>query len=177
LNWRLLNKSKESDVAAKDLKDLSVPSIIPYDMWEAIKQKDLAEQARNAMQQAQSDHVLDAQVWLTNAQRAQAQANAQQVHKFAPNALSQQALSQQAVSGTTAMPSLAARARELFLKRMGGIRAELRVADDDFLQCHIYGEVVYLFYCFGGRAGVTQESIDLFPSDQLITQFRMVLST
>jgi hypothetical protein len=73
--------------------------------------------------------------------------------------------------------ALASRAREMFLKRMGGIRNELRIAPDDFLQCHIYGEVVHLFYCFGGRAGVTQESIDLFPSDQLITQFRMVLST
>ena len=72
-------------------------------------------------------------------------------------------------------PPLGDRARELFLKRMGGVRAEMRVAKDDFLQCHIYGDVVHMFYCFSGKTGVVQESIDMFPSDQLITQFRMIL--
>ena len=73
-------------------------------------------------------------------------------------------------------PNLASRAREIFLKRMGGIRAEMKVAPEDFLQCHVYNDQVHVFYCFGGRPGVTQESIDLFPSDQLITQFRLVLT-
>ncbi len=72
--------------------------------------------------------------------------------------------------------NLAARAREMFLKRMGGIRAEMKVAPEDFLQCHIFNDQVYVFYCFGGRNGVTMEGIDLFPSDQLITQFRLVLT-
>jgi hypothetical protein len=72
--------------------------------------------------------------------------------------------------------TLSGRARELFLKRMGGIRAEMRLASDDFLQCHVYNEQVYVFYCFGGRHGVTLEPIDMFPSDQLITQFRLVLT-
>jgi hypothetical protein len=72
--------------------------------------------------------------------------------------------------------TLANRARELFLKRMGGIRAEMIVASGDFLQCHVYNEQVYVFYCFGGRHGVTLEPIDMFPSDQLITQFRLVLT-
>jgi hypothetical protein len=71
---------------------------------------------------------------------------------------------------------LATRAREMFLKRMGGIRAELKVASDDFLACHVWNDQVYVFYCFGGRHGVTLEPIDLFPSDQLITQFRLVLT-
>ena len=73
-------------------------------------------------------------------------------------------------------PDLAGRARELFLKRMGGIRGEMLVASADFLQCHVYGEVVHVFYCFSGKPGVAQESIDLFPSDQFITQFRLILS-
>jgi hypothetical protein len=72
--------------------------------------------------------------------------------------------------------ALCARAREMFLKRMGGIRAEMTIAAEDFLSCHIYGETVYLFYCFAGRDGCVKEPIDLFPSDQLITQFRMILS-
>jgi hypothetical protein len=74
-------------------------------------------------------------------------------------------------------PTLSSRAREMFLKRMGGIRAELKIAAEDYLHCHIYGDKVYLFYCFSGRDGCVKEDIDLFPSDQLITQFRMVLST
>ena len=78
--------------------------------------------------------------------------------------------------GATKGPDLAARAREMFLKRMGGIRAELKVASDDFLACHVWNDQVYVFYCFGGRHGVTLEPIDLFPSDQLITQFRLVLT-
>jgi len=73
-------------------------------------------------------------------------------------------------------PDLAGRARELFLKRMGGIRGEMLVAPADFLQCHVYGEMVFVFYCFSGKPGVAQESIDLFPSDQFITQFRLILS-
>jgi hypothetical protein len=73
--------------------------------------------------------------------------------------------------------TLSVRAREMFLKRMGGIRAELKVAAEDYVHCHIYGETVYLFYCFAGRDGCVKESIDLFPSDQLITQFRMILAT
>jgi hypothetical protein len=71
---------------------------------------------------------------------------------------------------------MANRAREMFLKRMGGIRAEMKLAPGDFLMCHTYNDQVYVFYCFAGREGVAKEPIDLFPSDQFITQFRMVLS-
>jgi len=72
--------------------------------------------------------------------------------------------------------ALADRAREMFLKRMGGIRAEMKLAPGDFLMCHTYNDQVYVFYCFAGREGVTKEPIDLFPSDTLITQFRLVLT-
>jgi hypothetical protein len=73
--------------------------------------------------------------------------------------------------------TLSQRAREMFLKRMGGLRAEMTIAAEDYLHCHIFGDKVYLFYCFAGRDGCVKEDIDLFPSDQLITQFRMVLAT
>lgn len=68
------------------------------------------------------------------------------------------------------------RSRELFLGRMGGVRNEFKVKLGDFVQCHVHAQTVYLFYCFGDKAGVTSESIDVFPSDQLIAQFRMVLA-
>jgi len=73
-------------------------------------------------------------------------------------------------------PPLADRARELFLKRMGGIRAEMKVKLGDFVACHIHAETVYVFFCFSGREGVVKENIDLFPSDLLVTQFRLLLS-
>jgi hypothetical protein len=169
-----LNKSKEGDVATKGLQDLIDGPLmpfdkIPYDMWEAIKSRDVAEQARNAAQ-AQIDHAMDASQYL-GVQAQNFPPNISPVGQYPTN------MGVGTPPSTTNSVNLASRAREMFLKRMGSIRAELRVADGDFLQCHIYGEVVHLFYCFGGRAGVTQESIDLFPSDTLITQFRMVLST
>jgi hypothetical protein len=108
---------------------------------------------------------------------AQAQMNqqaAQQAGAYMPGpSLPLSAPPNRPAAGTT----LSIRAREMFLKRMGGIRAELHIAADDYLHCHIYGETVFLFYCFSGRDGCVKEGIDLFPSDQLITQFRMVLAT
>jgi hypothetical protein len=146
-------------MATRDIKDLINAPIVPYDMWKQLNvPEDLLNQAQLA-QQANMDHSINALV------------GAGQIHQFPPNGPFSGAMT------TSPTPALASRARELFLKRMGGIRNELRIADGDFLQCHVYGEMVHLFYCFGGRAGVTQESIDLFPSDMLITQFRMVLST
>ena len=76
----------------------------------------------------------------------------------------------------TNVVTLASRARELFLKRMGGVRAEMAVAPNDFIQCHVHNDIVYVFFCLSGKEGVTKEQIDLFPSDTLITQFRMILA-
>ena len=126
----------------------------PVDMWKMINERDdfaiISQQAQLA-QNAQSDH------W-----------------SMANLASARQAVNSGAQANTT--PSLGNRAKELFLKRMGGIRAELRIAEGDFLQCHVYGEMVHIFYCFAGKPGVTQEHIDMFPSDTLITQFRMILA-
>lgn len=118
------------------------------DMWAMINK----EQMIRDMMQAQQDQIMG---------------NAQQAHYSPPTP-----------STPPQQPPihLANRAREMFLKRMGGLRAEMKVAPEDFLQCHIYNDQVYVFYCFGGRNGVTVEGIDLFPSDQLITQFRLVLT-
>jgi hypothetical protein len=74
------------------------------------------------------------------------------------------------------LPSPSVRARELFVKRMGGVRSEFNVARDDFLWTHVQADTVYVFFCFAGKEGVTKEQIDIFPSDQLIAQFRMILA-
>lgn len=72
--------------------------------------------------------------------------------------------------------TLNVRAAEMLRKRIGGLRAELRVPDGDFLACHVVNEMVHVFYCHNGTSGVTQEQIDLFPSDTLVAQFRMIFS-
>ena len=111
----------------------------------------------------------------TNAQAAQEMQLAMQANQSPVNYPS---LANVPYQGTRTSPTtdLTGRAREMFLKRVGGVRGELKLAPGDFLQCHIYGEVVHVFYCFSGKPGVAQEGIDLFPSDQLITQFRLILS-
>lgn len=88
----------------------------------------------------------------------------------------QQAISPPNRPPITNVMTLASRARELFLQRMGGIRAAMVVAPNDFIQCHIANDMVYVFFCLSGKEGVTKEQIDLFPSDTLITQFRMILA-
>jgi hypothetical protein len=148
-------------LATRDIKDLLSAPPVPFDMWKALT-------AQDALAQAQA-HQADANLYLAGAQAQNFPPNVSPIGQYPTNG----PMTTKPPPGST----LPERAREMFLKRMGGIRAELRVADGDFLQCHIYGEVVHLFYCFAGRSGVTQESIDLFPSDTLITQFRMVLST
>ena len=60
---------------------------------------------------------------------------------------------------------------------MGGIRAKLTLKPNDFLECHIYEHNVVMFYMLNGKEGVIREQIDIFPSDQLIAQFRMILAT
>lgn len=114
-----------------------------------------------------------AQIAAQNAQYAQSAHALAQAGKFAtymPHT------DQSAGPPNTGTISLANRARELFLKRMGGIRAEMVVAPGDYVNCHVYGETVFLFYCFAGREGCAREHWDLFPSDQFITQFRMILA-
>jgi hypothetical protein len=103
--------------------------------------------------------------------------NGEMLNQLMAQSQASQALAQQpSTPKIPPNPPLGARAKELFLKRMGGIRAEMTLKPDDFLQMHIRDETVYMFYCFNGKDGVAKEQIDIFPSDQLIAQFRMILS-
>ena len=80
-------------------------------------------------------------------------------------------------SNSKSLPqSLHVRARELFLDRMGGVEGRMTVKGGDFLHCFVNAGMVYVFFYFSGKEGVTKEKIELFPSDTLITQFRMILA-
>jgi hypothetical protein len=127
------------------------------DLWKMVNIHEdmLTAQLPNAMQQAQQ------------AQQAQQKFSNDQLHAI---------INGTATAEPNRPPPLADRARELFLKRMGGIRAEMKVKLGDFVACHIHAETVYVFFCFSGREGVVKENIDLFPSDLLVTQFRLLLS-
>lgn len=70
----------------------------------------------------------------------------------------------------------ATRARELFINRMVGVRGNFRLKEDDLIVCHIHADTVLMFYCFDGRDGIVKEPMDLWPSDGLLAQFRMILA-
>lgn len=69
------------------------------------------------------------------------------------------------------------RARSLFLARLGGIRGSYQVKSEDFIWCHITSDMktVHVFFVFGDQAGTTSEDSAMFPSDTLITQFRLLI--
>ena len=85
-------------------------------------------------------------------------------------------------AGQSTAPDLNATALSLFKRRMAGVRGDqFKMPLGDFLYCHVFNEKVYVFFLFtkGGpeaKEGVVSEQVDFFPSDQLITQFRMILS-
>lgn len=67
------------------------------------------------------------------------------------------------------------RAKELFVNRMKGVRGNFNLKETDFVETHIHADIVILFYCFDGREGIVKEPMDIWPSDGLIAQFRMML--
>lgn len=74
------------------------------------------------------------------------------------------------------LAALSARAREHFIQRMGGVRGNFDVQAGDCIYTHVLGDRCILFYCLRGKTGMTEEPIDVFPSDTLIAQFRMILA-
>lgn len=68
------------------------------------------------------------------------------------------------------------RALQLLTLRLSGVRGNLRLGPDDFLVCHCTTETVYTFFVFNGKSGNTEEDINIFPSDKLLTQLRLVMS-
>jgi hypothetical protein len=90
----------------------------------------------------------------------------------------QNSIAQQNAHYAQAQPSnfhLHARARGLLLDRLGGIEGPCRINPNDFLMCHVFDGIVYIFFIFDKKEGMTKESTDLFPSDKLVAQMRMVM--
>jgi hypothetical protein len=68
------------------------------------------------------------------------------------------------------------RAYELLTLRLGGVKRTFKLAADDFLVCHCTTETVYVFFVFNGKSGHTEEQTDIFPSDKLVTQLKLIMS-
>lgn len=71
-------------------------------------------------------------------------------------------------------PSIHAKAEHLLRLRLAGLDSKFHISPEEFLACHVANGVVYIFFVISGKAGNTQEEIALFPSDKLITQFRLI---
>lgn len=106
------------------------------------------------VQQMQSSHA-------QNMQWAQAQQNASQ--GMPPSVMDKKQLRNE-------------RALALLTMRLGGVTGHMKLSTDDFLICHCTDETVFVFFTFNGRGGHTEEQIDIFPSDKLVTQLRLVMS-
>ena len=109
-----------------------------------------------------------------NAMQAQAAQNAQNAQNAQYNYLAN------AQNTTKPLPSSLAdqcnRARELFMGRMAGVRDEFNLKINDFIHCQVHDDTVFVFFLLDGKEGVVKEQVDIFPSDQLIAQFRVVIS-
>jgi hypothetical protein len=115
------------------------------------------------------------------AAQAQAQINQalQQAQQMNPNLLGAQGqLGQQAQQPTQKDLRGEAnnKALRLLMMRMSGVRSTLKLAADDFMCCHVREDTVHVFFVLKGHSGNTSEQVDIFPSDKLITQLRLIMS-
>jgi hypothetical protein len=69
------------------------------------------------------------------------------------------------------------RAYELLALRLGGVKRTFKLGAEDFLVCHCTIDTVFIFFVFNGKSGCTQEQTDIFPSDKLITQLKLIMSS
>lgn len=96
------------------------------------------------------------------------------------NPLAQQQAAQQQLGNIVKVDTQKAlrneRALSLLTMRLGGVKNALKLGAEDFLVCHTTPETVYVFFILNGKSGHTEEEIDIFPSDKLLTQLRLIMS-
>jgi len=67
------------------------------------------------------------------------------------------------------------KADKLLRDRLMGLRGKFELRQHEMLMAHVHHDMVYVFYVFeGGKAGHFIDPIDIFPSDELVTQLRML---
>jgi hypothetical protein len=110
--------------------------------------------------------------YIGSSQAAAAQALQNQLYQQAQQAQNWQISNQ--VGPQISTPN--SRAYDLLTLRLAGVKGAFKLALGDFLICHYAAEIVYVFFVFNGRSGHIEEQADIFPSDKLITQLRLIMS-
>ena len=69
------------------------------------------------------------------------------------------------------------KARSMLQDRLGTINSRFQPKEGDFMWCHVDMErqKVFVFFVFDGQDGSTSEGLEMFPSDTLVAQLRMIL--
>lgn len=67
-------------------------------------------------------------------------------------------------------------AQQLLMGRLHGLATMFTMSTNDFLLCHMHGEKVYVFFIHDDRVGYLEDDANLFPSDKLVTQIRLLWS-
>lgn len=65
-------------------------------------------------------------------------------------------------------------AKSMLFSRLHGFNYGFVMKQDDFLLPHVSPAKVYVFFIHGDRVGHLEDDIAIFPSDQLITQIRLL---
>ena len=65
----------------------------------------------------------------------------------------------------------------MLIERLIGLSDERRelFTKDNFITCYVNKGKVYTFFVLNERSGTVEEDINIFPSDKMISQLRMVL--
>jgi hypothetical protein len=71
-------------------------------------------------------------------------------------------------------PSVHATALSMLKMRLGGVDNTFQLNPDEMLLCHVADDTVYIFFVLKGKGGYLQDEVSLFPSDKLVTQFRLI---
>ena len=111
-----------------------------------------------------------------NAKQAMAAQSMHQLAQAQQNAYHHGVGAQNAQPPITLLPDYHGIARELFMRRMSGVRNSFVIAKRDFIHCQVLDDMVYVFFLLDGKEGVVKEQVDSFPSDQLIAQFRLIMT-
>ena len=72
------------------------------------------------------------------------------------------------------LPRLDDVARTMLLMRLDGFKAIEWLRPKDWLVCHVMDDHVITFFCFGNDSGFVEDEKELFPSDGLVAQLRIL---
>ena len=116
--------------------------------------------------------LLSLDIWEDRQRAAQSQCSqAQLAQNLAQNQYTQAQIQAQQYNPE---PNIHVKAMSLLKLRLAGLDSKFHMTSDEFLTCHVSAGIVYIFFVIGGKAGHLEEETALFPSDKLITQFRLI---